>query len=54
MIDWTKIRTVLLDMDGTLVDSNALVYAMWTRFAHEHGHNPDEVLAHAHGTPSIR
>lgn len=44
---------VLFDMDGTLVDSNAVVNAMWTRFAQEHGHDPREVLAHAHGTPSL-
>ena len=44
---------VLLDMDGTLVDSTSLVYSMWTRFAIEHGHDPAEVVTFAHGTPSI-
>ncbi len=44
---------VLLDMDGTLVDSTALVYEMWGRFAIEHGHDPADVIEFAHGTPSI-
>ena len=47
------VDAVLLDMDGTLVDSTSLVYEMWGRFATEHGHDPDEVIAFAHGTPSI-
>lgn len=47
------VDAVLLDMDGTLVDSTSLVYDMWGRFAIEHGHDPDEVVAYAHGTPSI-
>ncbi len=40
-------------MDGTLVDSNAVVNAMWTDFATMLGLDADEVLAFAHGTPSI-
>ncbi len=47
------VDAVLLDMDGTLVDSTSLVYEMWGRFAMEHGHDPEEVVAFAHGTPSI-
>jgi len=47
------VDAVLLDMDGTLVDSTSLVYDMWGRFAVEHGLDPAEVVNFAHGTPSI-
>ena len=43
---------VLCDMDGTLVDSNALVDVMWNEFADEHGLDGTEVRAFAHGRPS--
>jgi beta-phosphoglucomutase-like phosphatase (HAD superfamily) len=43
---------VLLDMDGTLVDSDAAVERAWTGWAAEHGVDPDAVLAIAHGSPS--
>jgi sugar-phosphatase len=39
----------LFDMDGTLVDSTALVERTWSRFSAEHGLDPDEVIAFAHG-----
>ena len=42
---------VLLDMDGTLVDSDAAVEAAWTTWAVEHGVDGDAVLAIAHGSP---
>jgi HAD superfamily hydrolase (TIGR01509 family) len=42
---------VLLDMDGTLVDSDAAVERAWTGWAAEHGVDPDAVLAIAHGSP---
>jgi HAD superfamily hydrolase (TIGR01509 family) len=42
---------VLLDMDGTLVDSDAAVERAWTAWAAEHGVDPDAVLAVAHGSP---
>jgi len=42
---------VLLDMDGTLVDSDAAVERAWTSWAAEHGVEPDAVLAIAHGSP---
>ena len=42
---------VLLDMDGTLVDSDAAVERAWTSWAAEHGVDPDAVLAIAHGSP---
>lgn len=40
-------------MDGTLVDSNALVDQMWTEFATTVGADVDAVVRFAHGTPSI-
>jgi HAD superfamily hydrolase (TIGR01509 family) len=44
-------EAVLLDMDGTLVDSDAAVERAWTGWAAEHGVDPDAVLAIAHGSP---
>lgn len=42
-------RALLLDMDGTLVDSHAVVERLWTRWATEKGVDPARVLAVAHG-----
>ncbi|MFI2612992.1 HAD-IA family hydrolase [Kitasatospora sp. NPDC018619] len=42
-------RAVLLDMDGTLVNSDAVVERCWSRWAERHGLDPAEVLAVAHG-----
>ncbi len=42
-------RALLLDMDGTLVDSDAVVERCWSRWAREHGLDPVEVLHTAHG-----
>ncbi|WP_295119958.1 HAD-IA family hydrolase [uncultured Leifsonia sp.] len=39
----------LFDMDGTLVDSHAVVEAVWTEFCQRHGLDPRAVLAFAHG-----
>lgn len=47
------VDAILFDMDGTLVDSNAVVNAMWTDFARMLDLDAAEVLAFAHGTPSI-
>ena len=46
---------VLFDMDGTLVDSTAVVEALWTRFCDEYGIDAGELLAFSHGrrTPDI-
>jgi sugar-phosphatase len=43
---------LLVDLDGTLVDSSAPVERAWTDFAHRHGLDPAEVLQFAHGRPS--
>ncbi|QIS11622.1 HAD-IA family hydrolase [Nocardia arthritidis] len=43
---------LLFDMDGTLVDSSALVEQTWTDFAAKHRLRADEVIAFAHGRPT--
>jgi mannitol-1-/sugar-/sorbitol-6-phosphatase len=45
-------QVLLVDLDGTLVDSSAPVSRAWTAFANRHGLDPDEVLAFAQGRPS--
>ena len=42
-------RAVLLDMDGTLVDSTAVVERLWLEWAKPHGIDPDVVLQTVHG-----
>ncbi|MDN5916198.1 MAG: HAD-IA family hydrolase [Pseudonocardia sp.] len=46
------VAAVLLDMDGTLVDSDAAVARAWTTWAHEYGVGADEPDAIAHGRPA--
>jgi sugar-phosphatase len=43
---------VLVDLDGTLVDSTGPVRRAWEGFAQRHGLDPDEVERFAHGRPS--
>lgn len=43
---------VLVDLDGTLVDSTAPVRRVWEAFARRHGLDPDAVERFAHGRPS--
>lgn len=50
--DIHDIRAVLFDMDGTLVDSDAVVDRSWGRWAAEYGLSTAEVLAVAHGNPA--
>ncbi|MEU6543833.1 HAD family hydrolase [Streptomyces sp. NPDC046859] len=42
-------RALLLDMDGTLVDSDAVVERIWRRWADRHGLDGDEVMKVVHG-----
>lgn len=42
-------RAALLDMDGTLVDSTAVVERLWLAWAAPHGLDPAEVLRVIHG-----
>ena len=42
-------RAVLLDMDGTLVDSTAVVERLWLEWARPHGLDDDAVLRTVHG-----
>jgi sugar-phosphatase len=44
---------LLFDLDGVLIDSTPAVARVWTRWAIEHGFNPAEVVARAHGRPSL-
>lgn len=42
-------RAALLDMDGTLVDSTAVVERLWLEWAEPHGLDRDTVLSTVHG-----
>ena len=42
-------RAALLDMDGTLVDSTAVVERLWLAWAEPHGIAPETVLSTVHG-----
>ncbi|MFI8834435.1 HAD-IA family hydrolase [Streptomyces afghaniensis] len=42
-------RALLLDMDGTLVNSDAAVECVWRRWSERHGLDPDEVMKVVHG-----
>ena len=43
---------LLVDLDGTLVDSSAPVERVWTAFALRHGLDPEQVNHFAHGRPA--
>ena len=45
-------EAVLFDMDGTLVNSSAVVERIWRRWAARHGLNLDAILAASHGRRS--
>ncbi|WP_263170762.1 HAD-IA family hydrolase [Streptomyces sp. SCSIO ZS0520] len=42
-------RALLIDMDGTLVNSDAVVERLWRRWAAEHGIDGDEAMRIVHG-----
>jgi sugar-phosphatase len=44
---------LLFDMDGVLIDSTPAVARVWSGWAREHGFDPTEVVARAHGRPSL-
>lgn len=44
--------TFLIDMDGTLVDSTAVVERAWREMAARHGLDADEIIAFRHGRPT--
>ena len=43
---------VLFDLDGVLIDSTPAVARVWSRWAAEHGLDPETVVRQAHGRPS--
>jgi sugar-phosphatase len=44
---------LLFDLDGVLIDSTPAVSRVWSAWAEERGLDPAEVVAHAHGRPSL-
>jgi mannitol-1-/sugar-/sorbitol-6-phosphatase len=44
---------LLFDLDGVLINSTPAVARVWHRWALAHGFDPQEVIARAHGRPSI-
>src|SRR4051794_13075230 len=43
----------LFDMDGTLVDSHAVVESLWAGFADRYGVDLDALLAYSHGRQTV-
>jgi len=43
---------LLFDLDGVLIDSTPAVARVWSRWAVEHGFDPETVVRQAHGRPS--
>ena len=48
-----RCNALLFDMDGVLIDSTPAVARVWHQWALEHGFDPEEVVARAHGRPSM-
>jgi mannitol-1-/sugar-/sorbitol-6-phosphatase len=44
---------LLFDLDGVLIDSTPAVARVWHKWAIEHGFDSEEVVARAHGRPSL-
>jgi len=44
---------LLFDLDGVLINSTPAVARVWRAWAVEHRFNPEEVVARAHGRPSL-
>lgn len=49
LVGSAPVEAVLLDMDGTLVDSDGAVERIWSDWATSHGVDPDAVVAVCHG-----
>lgn len=47
-----EVSAVLFDMDGTLVDSTAIVERTWTTWALKNGLDPEFIVRFAHGRPT--
>jgi mannitol-1-/sugar-/sorbitol-6-phosphatase len=47
-----RAAAALFDMDGTLIDSTAVVEMIWRQFCQEYHVDPDALLAFAHGRPT--
>ena len=54
-VSLARAEAVLCDMDGTLVDSSAVVESMWASFAHDHGMSErfDEIMAYSPGRTGL-
>ncbi|MFG3342930.1 HAD-IA family hydrolase [Glycomyces sp. NPDC048151] len=52
MRSYSNPEAVLLDMDGTLVDSDGAVERAWAAWALEYGVDPAVALENAHGSPA--
>ena len=48
-----RCAAMLFDLDGVLIDSTRAVARVWHRWAVEHGFDPEQVIARAHGRPSL-
>ena len=48
----TSCRAILFDLDGVLIDSTPAVARVWSKWAAEHGLDPETVVRLAHGRPS--
>jgi len=48
-----RAAALLFDLDGVLINSTPAVARVWRRWAIERGFNPEEVVARAHGRPSL-
>jgi sugar-phosphatase len=48
-----RCAALLFDLDGVLINSTPAVARVWRNWGIEHGFNPDEVVARAHGRPSL-
>lgn len=44
---------LLFDLDGVLIDSTPAVERVWAKWAIEHGLDPENVVKHVHGRPSL-